>query len=708
VLVTSALPYANGPIHFGHIAGAYLPADIYVRLLKARGQDVIYICGTDEHGVAITLTARQAGVAPREHVDRWYGVIKEIFHRFDIRFDHFSRTATPQHAENSQEFFRQLVGNGYVSPKDSEQLYCVNDRMFLPDRYVTGTCHACGFEGARGDECPRCGTWIDPLKLGSPACRQCGSTPEKRVTRHWYLMLDRLQPRLETFIDERSHWKRNVLQFVGGLLKEGLQPRPITRDLDWGVPVPLPEATGKVIYVWFDAPIGYITATQEWAEKVGAPGRWKDYWQSPESRIVHFIGKDNIPFHCLTFPAMLMGQSEPWTLVADVPANEFFNLEGGKFNTSAGWYIDLEEFFSRYSTDMIRWAIARNLPENADAEFTWGDFQAKVNGELADIYGNLAHRVLSFIQRYFDGTVPPASKPGPEDDGLESARRDAPVRVAAAVEAFRLREAAVEVMNLAREGNRYFDAVAPWRTRKGDRERCGTTLNRCVTLLETLAVISAPFIPSTAGRLWEMLGREGPVAGAAWDTAREPADPAGRNLQPPEPLFVKIPDEQVEAEIAALHQRARVLEAEKQKDDEKKKTKTGESEKGETGMTDQEKPSGGKGLAELRPEITIDDFLKCDLRLGKILEAEKVPGSKRLLKFIVDTGVDKRTILAGIQEHYEPEQLVGKTVVVIANLAPRRMMGYDSQGMVLAAEVDGKLTVLTPLTEGLRPGAQLS
>jgi methionyl-tRNA synthetase len=357
---------------------------------------------------------------------------------------------------------------------------------------------------------------------------------------------------------------------------------------------------------------------------------------------------------------------------------------------------------------MIRWSIARNLPENADAEFTWGDFQAKVNGELADIYGNLAHRVLSFIQRYFDGQVPAATKPGPEDDALETARREAPARVAAAVESFRLREAAVEVMNLAREGNRYFDAVAPWKTRKDDRERCGTTLNRCVSLLETLAVVSAPFIPSTAGKLWEMLALEGTVDGAAWDAAGKPADPAGRALRTPEPLFVKIPDEQVQAEIAALHRRARELEADKQKDDEKKESSAEESEKRETGMTDQEKPTGGDRHAELRPEITIDDFLKCDLRLGKILEAEKVPGSKKLLKFTVDTGVDTRTILAGIQEHYEPEQLVGKTVVVIANLAPRRMMGYDSQGMVLAAEQDGKLTVLTPLTEGLGPGAQLS
>jgi methionyl-tRNA synthetase len=733
VLVTSALPYANGPIHFGHIAGAYLPADIYVRLLKARGLDVVYICGTDEHGVAITLTAQQAGVTPREHVDKWHVEIKKIFDRFDIRFDHFSRTSTPQHAEISQEFFRQLVKNGYVEPKDSEQLYCVKDRMFLPDRYVTGTCHGCGFEGARGDECPRCGAWIDPLKLIQPACNLCGATPQKRITRHWYLMLDRLQPRLEEFIGERSHWKRNVLQFVHGLLKEGLQPRPITRDLDWGVPVPLPDTEGKVIYVWFDAPIGYITATQEWAGKLGAPDRWKDYWQSPESRIVHFIGKDNIPFHCLTFPAMMMGQDEPWTLVADVPANEFFNLEGGKFNTSAGWYIDLEEFFSRYSTDMIRWVIARNLPENSDAEFTWGDFQAKVNGELADIYGNLAHRVLSFVHRYFDGVVPPVSKPAREDDDLEAARRQAPEQVAAALEAFRIREGAVEVMNLARAGNRYFDAVAPWRTRKEDRERCGTTLNHCVSLLETLAVIAAPFIPSAAARLWEMLGQEGTVADASWDDAGAPVDPAGRKLGETKPLFTKIPDEQVQAEIAALHERARRREAEQAppgadeaadagqskspkqaKPQEPRQSEAAKRAKGEATMTEAGESagagasSGAAGLPEMRPQVTIDDFLKCDLRLAKILDAEKVPGSKKLLKFTVDTGLDTRTVLAGIQEYYEPEDLVGKTVVVIANLAPRRMMGYDSQGMVLAAEIDGKLTVITPLTEGLRPGAQLS
>ncbi len=691
ILVTSALPYANGPIHFGHIAGAYLPADIYVRCLRARGRDVVYICGTDEHGVAITLTAQQAGVTPRQHVDRWHGEIKAIFDRFQIRFDHFSRTSTPRHFANSQEFFRHLLAAGHVAPQDAEQLYCPRDAMFLPDRYVTGTCPACGFPSARGDECPRCGAWIDPLKLGEPACKVCGATPEKRVTRHWYLLLDRLQPRLEEFVAARSHWKRNVLQFLHGLLREGLQPRPITRDLDWGVPVPLPEAEGKVIYVWFDAPIGYISATQEWAEARGNPDLWKAYWQGDDTRIVHFIGKDNIPFHCLTFPAMMMGQPGPWHLVDEVPANEFFNLQGGKFNTSAGWYIDLDDFFSRYSTDMIRWSIARNLPETADAEFTWEDFQAKVNGELADIYGNLAHRVLTFIHRYHDGVVPAAGAEA-GDGELRAAQQSAPARVAAALDAFRLRDAAVEMMNLAREGNRYFDAAAPWRARKEDPARCAAALNRCVALLETLAVVSAPFLPGSAARLWSMLGRQGDVEAAGWDAAGEPADPAGRRLGAAEPLFTKIPDEAVAAEVAALHARAARL-----------KQESGHKER-EKAVSEQDTPA----LPELRPEITIDDFLKCDFRLGKILEAEKVAGSKKLLKFTVDIGLEKRTILAGIQEHYEPEALVGKTVVVIANLAPRRMMGFDSQGMVLAAEVDGKLSVLTPLTEGLGPGARLS
>ncbi len=720
ILVTSALPYANGPIHFGHIAGAYLPADIYVRTLRARGRDVVYVCGTDEHGVAISLTAQQAGVTPREHVDHWYREICRIFEQFDISFDHFSRTTTDLHAANTREFFRQLVDQGYVAPKDSEQFYCARDQRFLPDRYVGGICHECGHPEARGDECPKCGAWIEPLRLGEPFCRLCRSTPEKRSTRHWYLLLDKLQPELEKFIAARSHWKRNVLQFVGGLLKEGLNPRPITRDLSWGIPVPLKEAAGKVIYVWFDAPIGYISATQEWAAKVGQPERWKDYWQRDDTRLVHFIGKDNIPFHCLTFPSMLMGQGENWKLVDDVPANEFFNLEGGKFNTSAGWYIDLHEFFGKYSTDMIRWAIARNLPETSDSEFTWHDFQAKVNGELADIYGNLAHRVMTFIHRYFQGVVPAAGPETEADRQLAAVCAAAPGRVADAVEGYRLREGAVEMMNLAREGNRYFDGEAPWKTRKDDLARCGGTLNRCVGLLETLAVISTPYIPGAAARLWTQLGCTDSLADRPWDQAGSDPDPAGRTLGVAEPLFTKIPDEQVAAEVAALQDRAAaradagtgketstMSDQDKPFDEMETQPAPPPGEQRESASQDQS-PAVPAGLEPLRDQITIDDFLKCDFRLGKIVDAEKVPGSKRLLKFTVDVGIDTRTILAGIQEHYEPEALVGKTVVVIANLAPRRMMGYDSQGMVLAAEVDGTLTVLTPFTDGLRPGARLS
>lgn len=691
--MTSALPYANGPIHFGHIAGAYLPADIYVRLRRGRGHRVVYICGTDEHGVAITLSARQAGVTPRDHVDRWHREIKAIFRRFNIDFDHFSRTSTPRHAAVSQGFFRNLLEKDLVTPADSEQLFCPRDAMFLPDRYVTGICPACGFEAARGDECPQCGAWIDPLKLRRPSCKLCGARPEKRTTRHWYLRLDSMQPRLESFISQRRHWKRNVLRFVDGLLREGLQPRPVTRDLDWGVPVPLPEAAGKVIYVWFDAPLGYITATQEWAERAGTPEEWRAFWQDSEAQIVHFIGKDNIPFHCLTFPAMLMGQDAEWNLARDVPANEFFNLEGGKFNTSTGWYIDLDAFFSKYSTDMIRWAITRNLPETADAEFTWSDFQAKVNGELADIYGNLAHRVQTFIHRAFQGVVPPAGPPSPEDVKLEEIRRQAPGRIAAAVESFRIREGAVHLMDLARAGNRYFDAVAPWTTQRSDPDRCGATLNRCVALLETLAVLTFPFLPGTARRLFAMLGQDREVAGVNWDEAARLPDPAGRSLRPPAPLFQKIDDHAIEQEVAALHRQAAGRE---------------QNLNQEPSMNERDAAANTDGLPGLRPQITLEDFQKCDLRLGRIVEAEPVSGSKKLLRFTVDIGLDRRTILAGIQENYAPENLLGKTVVVIANLASRRMMGFDSQGMILAAEADGKLTVLVPLTEGLPPGARLS
>jgi len=708
VLVTSALPYANGPLHFGHIAGAYLPADIYVRTRRARGHDVLFLCGTDEHGVAVTLSARQAGVTPRQQVDRWHREIKGVFDRLDIRFDHFSRTATPRHAALTQEFFTHLLGAGWIEPREAEQLWCPKDAMFLPDRYVVGLCPNCGFPGARGDECPRCGAWIDPLQLTAAACRLCGSRPERRTTRHWYLLLDRLQPRLQEYIDGRSHWKKNVLQFVHGLLRAGLQPRPITRDLDWGVPVPLPEAAGKVIYVWFDAPIGYVTATQEWAEAQGDPERWRRYWQDGATQLVHFIGKDNIPFHCLTFPAMLMGQGGAWKVADDVPANEFFNLEGDKFNTSSGWYIDLDEFFSRYTPDMARWAIARNLPETADAEFTWLDFQAKVNGELNDIYGNFAHRVLTFVHNHFQGAVPPRPRPGKGDDEIEAARRAAPERVAELVESFRIRDAAVEMMNLARAGNRYFDTAAPWTTRRTDLERCGTSLNRCVTVLETLAVISAPFLPDTARRLWAQLGCRGTLADVPWGEAAADHDPALRRLGEVSTLFRKIDDSAIAAETAALHARA----ARRKESDMSDTTTPGDPASAAPVPVTPPSTAPDTGAVAapppIRPTIGIEDFLKCDFRLGKILAAEKVAGSKRLLKFTIDIGLEQRTILAGIQENYAPDELIGRTVVVIANLAPRKMMGIESQGMVLAAQIDGRLTVLTPLTEGLRPGAQLS
>ncbi|MCL4235365.1 MAG: methionine--tRNA ligase [Deltaproteobacteria bacterium] len=683
ILVTSALPYANGPIHFGHIAGAYLPADIFVRHKRMCGADIVYICGSDDHGVAITISAQKEGRSPAEHVRINHRLIADIFDRINIRFDNFSQTSRPLHYGVSQEFFTDAVRAGYMETRNDRQLYCETDRMFLADRYVTGTCPHCGFVGARGDECGGCGKWLDPQELLNPACKVCGSTPVVRETTNWYFLLDRLQPKIEAWLAEKPHWKDNVMNFVRAWLDKGLQPRSMTRDIEWGIPVPAEGADGKVLYVWFDAPIGYISSTIEWADRIGDPERWKRYWHAPDTRLVHFIGKDNIPFHCIVFPAMIMAKNEvrPEQIVLpeNVPANEFYNLEGRQFSKSEGWYIDLDDFFSKYSVDALRYTLCANMPQTKDSEFTWHDFGLRNNSELADIFGNLAQRVLKFIEKYFELAVPELGTIDAEDQALLDRAVALPGRIAEEVDRFEFRRALYEWIDLARETNKYFDYKAPWKTVKEDRAVCARTLHVCLRSLQTLAVTAFPFMPETAQKLWTMLGREGRVEERDWFTGALQPFETDAKLGSPEILFVKIEPAQIEAEVARLKSWAEAAAP---------------------------RPAApAVEYAPLRDLVEYEDFAKLDLRAAKIVAAEAVPKSKKLVKLQIDLGFEKRQIVAGIAEHFTPEDLVGRDIVVVANLKPATLMGVESNGMLLAARIGDRLTLLTTNTE---PGATVS
>jgi len=562
-LVTSALPYANGPIHFGHVVGAYLPADVYVRTLRLQGEEVLFVSGTDEHGVAITIGAEKEGVPYAEYVAKWRASIKSTFDRIGIGFDVWSGTSiSPPHAALSQEFFRRLGEGGYLQEKESEQLYCPKDEMFLADRYVAGTCPFCGFRPARGDECPRCGKWLDPLALLEPECKVCGTRPERRKTRHWYLDLPKLRDEHIGAWFEDHPWKPNVKAFIGNQLKE-VEPRPITRDMSWGVPLPADLAhgeTGKVLYVWFDAPIGYVSFTAEWAAARGTPDAWKDWWRGPDTRLVHFIGKDNIPFHCLVFPSMLFGVKQRYVLPWQVPANEFYNLQGKKFSTSAGWYIDLDDFFARYDAESARFYLLSSTPETADSEWNWNDFQRVVNTGLADTIGNLATRVLKFIEKNFDGRVPacdPAHRA--ELDRVLFEDCGAFGDPALAIREFRFRRASEQLIENARVANVFIDKLAPWSLKKTDPARCASVLSTCCEWIAWISRWSAPFMPGKAQRLWEMLGNAGRVDALGWcgvperPTWRSLA--AGQKLGVVEGLFAKLDDKTVQAEIEKLQGR---------------------------------------------------------------------------------------------------------------------------------------------------------
>lgn len=666
ILITSALPYANGPLHFGHIAGAYLPGDCYARFQRLQKNDVLYICGSDEHGVAITMSAELAGRSPKEHVDIFHQINRDFFRKLEISFDHFSRTTWPGHVQTTQQYFLDLIANGHIEERVTEELYSEADGKFLADRYVVGTCPRCGFDNARGDECQKCGASYEATDLINPRSKQTGATLVRKPTKHWFLLLDQFKEKLLQWLATKN-WKPNVVNFVKGYIEE-LRPRSITRDSNWGVPVPLPGSEGKVIYVWFDAPIGYISATMEWAQNMQQPQRWKDYWCDPDVKLVNFIGKDNIPFHAVIFPAMTMGQNQPYKLVDELPANEFYNLEGRQFSKSDGWYIDLDRFFQSYSADQIRYAIAANAPETSDAEFTWKDFQLRCNTDLLGKFGNLVNRVLVFAKNNCAGQVPSRGSLEAIDQQFLADINHIVEQARASYDAFKVRRASQLVMELAQLGNVYFDAKRPWQAAKQPETRhdMETTIACCLECLKALALIAYPIIPATAVKVWRMLGCPADFESSGWDAVMAHNLAPGQALGEPEILFRKVENEQIEQEIAHMETMA--------------------------------KPQASAMPAEhayvpLKTAIDIDLVQQLDLRVGTVLSAEPVPKSKKLLKLQVDLGFETRTIVSGISQYYTPEQISGKKVIVVANLKPATLMGVESQGMLLAGHMGNDLEI---------------
>lgn len=651
-LITSALPYANGPIHLGHLAGAYLPADLYTRYLRLKGEDVIHICGSDEHGVPITIAAEKDGITPQQVVDKFHAQIKNSFEQFGIDFTYYGRTSSPTHHETSQEFFKVLHDQGVFNKKTEEQLFDEDANMFLPDRYVKGTCPICSHPEAYGDQCEKCGSSLSPIELIDPVSSITGNTPITKKTEHWYLPLGNFQEWLEEWIDSRENWKANVIGQCKSWLNTGLGDRAVTRDLTWGVPVPLPDADGKVLYVWFDAPIGYISATKEWARQTDDPERWKTYWQDEDTTLIHFIGKDNIVFHCIMFPAMLK-QHGKFVLPTNVPANEFLNLEGKKLSTSKGWAVWLDEYLEDFEPDLLRYVLGTTLPEAKDSDFSWSDFQSRVNSELADILGNFVYRTTSFNQRFFEGQVPQPDNLGEKDIAALTAIGEQKELIQKAYDSFRFREAIAETMNLARVGNRYFTETEPWKTRKDDPQLCANTLYVCTQICGALSLLFQPVMPHKMHLLREQLGIPHQTS---WDQITDHLVPVEHLVANQKILFNKIEDEVVELEIQKL------------------KDKSAASAENES------------SFAPLKKTATFDDFMSLDLRAGKILKAKKVKKSKKLIQITVDLGFEKRIILSGIAEYFDPDEITGKSVCVVANLAPKKMMGIESNGMILMGE----------------------
>ncbi len=674
-LVTSALPYANGKLHIGHVAGAYLPADIFVRFLRLHKEDVIYICGTDEHGTPISIQADAEGVEPRVIVDRYHKLIKEAFDGIGIDFDNFSGTSRPPHFKISQEFFTNLYKRGDIHPKDTLQFYCEHDKRFLADRYVEGTCPNCGKPGARGDQCDACGQIYDTTTLKEPKCKICGNTPVIKNTRHWFLHLDGFTQMMKDWIAQKDYWKENVRNFMLNLLEQGLVERSITRDIKWGIPVPLEEAKGKVLYVWFEAPIGYISSTIEWAEKIGQPERWKDYWLDPETLLIHFIGKDNIIFHALIWPAVLMGQDKKYALPHDIPANEFMNLEGQKISTSRNWAIWVDEFVKEFDGDYLRYYLANNAPESKDSDFGWKDFQNKINIELNNTLGNLANRVFAFSKKQFGGSV----KPVKLSEAGKAVLREADELCAQIEQGYReyqVRRNTRLIMDLARLGNKYFDESKPWQSVKDNQTAAEETIYFCTCLLRMISVVLYPIIPKSMMKLRAMLGLK---EIEHWNECRESCQDT-LTLSETAPLFTKIEDEVIDRQLEKLY-------------------KAGQ---------DNAKPALEESkIPPVKPEISYDDFAKLDIRIAKVLAAEAVPNTDKLLKLQIDLGDSQRELVAGVAQSYKPEELIGKSIVILANLQPRKIRGIVSNGMILCAHNDDKLSILLPERD-TPPGSTIS
>jgi len=671
-LITTALPYANGPVHIGHLAGVYVPADIYARYLRLQGRDVLLVGGSDEHGVPITIKARAEGVTPQDIVDRYHAIIRDSMKELGISFDVYSRTTTPLHAETASEFFRRLYDKGVFEVKTSMQPYDEQAGEFLADRYVTGTCPHCGSERAYGDQCEACGTTLSATELINPKSSLTDAPVTMRETTHWYLPLDRYEEALRHWIlDEHKEWKTNVYGQCKSWLDMGLQPRAVSRDLNWGVPVPVEGADGKVLYVWFDAPIGYISNTKEIL-----PDSWQKWWKDPETRLIHFIGKDNIVFHCIVFPAMLMAYGDGFQLPDNVPANEFLNLEGDKISTSRNWAVWLHEYLRDFpgKQDVLRYVLTANAPETKDNDFTWADFQARNNNELVAILGNFVNRAMVLTAKYFDSVVPEQGTLLDIDRRLFDDIREAAGRLTDKLETFHLRDAQRDAMDIARLGNKYLQETEPWKLAKTDMTRVATVLNVALQVCANLAVAFEPFLPFTSAKLCKMLG----LGKLSWDSlGSDSLVAAGSRLAPAELLFEKIDDAAIQAQLDRLE---RIKEENRIKNF---------------------KP------APQAPDVDFDTFMKADLRVGTVLECEKVPKADKLLRFLIDDGLAKRTIVSGIAKYYNPDDLIGKQVCFIANLPPRKLRGIVSQGMILSAEnADGSLVVMGP-SAPVVPGAQV-
>lgn len=670
-LVTAALPYANGGVHIGHLAGVYVPADIYVRYLRLRGRDVLFICGSDEHGVPITIRAKKEGVTPQDVCDRYHKLIKESFEKFGISFSIYSRTTSDVHAKTATEFFEKLYEKGEFIEQESEQYFDEEAKTFLADRYIKGECPHCGNPDAYGDQCEKCGKDLSPTELINPHSTISGSKPVLRTTKHWYLPLDKAQPWLEKWIlADHSDWRSNVVGQCKSWFDMGLKPRAVTRDLDWGIPVPVEGAEGKVMYVWFDAPIGYISNTRELL-----PNDWEKWWKSQDTRLVHFIGKDNIVFHCIVFPAMLKAEGS-YILPDNVPANEFLNLEDDKISTSRNWAVWLHEYVEEFpgKQDVLRYVLTANAPETKDNNFTWKDFQARNNNELVAVYGNFVNRALVLTQKYFGGKVPPCGELTEQDKEIIAEFRDVKAKVEELLEKFRFRDAQKEAMNLARIGNKYLADSEPWKVFKTDPKRVETILNLSLQLVANLAIAFEPFLPFSSEKLRSMIN----MPDLKWDNlGQTDLLAAGHELNKPELLFEKIEDEVVEAQIKKLEETKKANEAADYK------------------------------AAPIRADVDIEEFSKMDLRVGTVLECEKVPKADKLLRFLIDDGLEKRQILSGIAKYYKPEELLGKQVVFIANLPARKLRGLDSQGMILSAvNNDGSLSVIT-VDRPVKPGSEV-